>query len=79
MPQLNQQSMDWCSTNNVTKIYNGKRNFNSTNHCRTILFKLRSINKGGMMGQNALKGNMVSFAQDHEHAVELLNELPLSL
>ncbi len=31
------------------------------------------------MGQNALKGNMVSFAQDHEHAVELLNELPLSL
>jgi hypothetical protein len=32
-----------------------------------------------MRGQNALKSNMVSFAQDHEHAIELLNELPLSL
>jgi hypothetical protein len=31
------------------------------------------------MEQHALKGNMVSFAQDLEHAIEFLKELPLSL
>jgi len=48
-------------------------------HCRTILFKLKYTNKGVIKGQHAFKGNVVSFAQDHEHAIEILNELPLSL
>lgn len=47
--------------------------------CQTILFKLRYTNKGGIIEQNALKRNVVSFARDPEHAIELLGELPLSL
>jgi hypothetical protein len=48
-------------------------------HFWTILFKLRYTNKGGIIGQHALKGNIVSFAQNFEHAIEVLDELPLSL
>jgi len=40
-----------------------------------ILFKLKYTNKGGMIGQHALKGNVISFAQKFKHAIELLNEL----
>ncbi len=36
-------------------------------------------NKGGIIGQHALKGNLIIFAQDLECAIEVLNELPLSL
>ncbi len=36
-------------------------------------------NKGGITFQHALKGNVVSFAQDHKRAIEILNEFPLSL
>ncbi len=32
-----------------------------------------------IIGQHALLNNVVSFAQDLEHAIEILNELPLSL
>jgi hypothetical protein len=42
-----------------------------------ILFELRYTNKGGMIGQHALKGNVISFAKKIKHAIELLNELPL--
>jgi hypothetical protein len=48
-------------------------------HCWTILFILRYTNKGGITCQHTLKGNVVSFAQDSEHTIELLGELPLSL
>ncbi len=42
--------------------------------CWTTLFKLRYINKGGIIVQHALKGNVVSFAQDLEHAIEILKK-----
>jgi hypothetical protein len=32
-----------------------------------------------IIDQHALKNNVVSFAQDPKHAIEMLNELPLSL
>ncbi len=48
-------------------------------HCQTILFKLIYTNKHGIIGQHALKGNVVIFAQDLECAIEILIELPLSL
>jgi hypothetical protein len=37
------------------------------------------INKGGITSQHAFKGNVVIFAQDLECAIEILNDLPLSL
>ncbi len=46
---------------------------------QTILFKLRYTNKGGIIQQHAFKGNVLSFAQDPEHAIKLLGELQLSL
>jgi hypothetical protein len=39
----------------------------------------RYTNKCGIIGQHALEGNVVSFAQDHKPAIEILNESPLSL
>jgi hypothetical protein len=42
-----------------------------------ILFKLKYTNKGRMIGQHAVKRNVISFAQKFKHAIELLNELPL--
>jgi len=48
-------------------------------HCHTILVKLRYTNKGNTTCQHALKGNIVSFAQNLESAIKLLNTLPLSL
>jgi hypothetical protein len=47
--------------------------------CRTILVKLRYTNIRSTIGQHALKKNVVSFAQDHESAVKLLDTLPSSL
>jgi hypothetical protein len=47
--------------------------------CHTILVKLKYTNKGSTTGQHALKGNVVSFAQDLECAVKLLKTLPSSL
>ncbi len=48
-------------------------------HCHTILVKLRYTNKGSTTCQHALKRNVVSFAQDPESAIKLLNTLPSSL
>jgi hypothetical protein len=42
-----------------------------------ILFELRYTDKGGMIGQHALKGNVISFVENFKHVIELLNELPL--
>jgi hypothetical protein len=47
--------------------------------CHTILVKLRYTNKWSTIGQHALKINVVSFAQDFESAVKLLDTLPSSL
>jgi hypothetical protein len=40
---------------------------------------LRYSNKGSTTCQHVPKGNIVSFAQDPESAIKLLNPLPLSL
>jgi hypothetical protein len=48
-------------------------------HYWMVLFKLRYTNKGGITCQRAFKGNVVSFAQNSNHAIELLNKLPLPL
>jgi hypothetical protein len=48
-------------------------------HCHTILVKLRYTNKGSTIGQHALKENVVSFAQNLENGIKLLDTLPLSL
>jgi len=45
-------------------------------HCRTILI---NTNKGSTTCQHALKRNVVSFAQDPESAIKLLDTLPSSL
>jgi hypothetical protein len=48
-------------------------------HCHTILVKLRYTNKGSTTNQHAFKKNVVSFAQNLESAIKLLDALPLSL
>jgi hypothetical protein len=48
-------------------------------HCCTILVKLRYINEGSTTCQHAFKRNVVSFAQDLESAIKLLDTLPSSL
>jgi hypothetical protein len=48
-------------------------------HCQTILIKLRYSNKGGKTSQHALKGNVISFSQNPESAIKLLDILLLSL
>jgi hypothetical protein len=69
--------MDWNHTQLITKIDNSRRSFNYTLSFLTILIKLRYLNKGGKIGQHALKGNVVSFAQDLESAIKLLDILSL--
>jgi hypothetical protein len=44
-----------------------------------MLIKLRYSNKEGKTSQHALKGNVVSFSQDPESVIKLLDILPLSL
>jgi len=44
--------------------------------CPTILI---NTNKGSTTSQHALKRNVVSFAQDSESAIKLLDTLPSSL
>jgi hypothetical protein len=47
-------------------------------HCHTILVKLRYTNKGRTIGQHTLKGNIVSFTQNLESAIKLLNTIVLN-
>jgi len=64
------------SHQNITKI---EKTLITCYCCCTILVKLRYINKGSTTCQHVLKGNIVSFAQDLESAIKLLDTLPLSL
>jgi hypothetical protein len=48
-------------------------------YCHTILVKLRYTNIGGITCQHALKINIISFVQNLENAIKLLDRLPSSL
>ena len=46
--------------------------------CRIVLIKLR-YSSNIIMGQSALKGNIISFSQNPEEAIKLIKKLPISL
>jgi hypothetical protein len=72
--------MDWCHTQNITKIDNDRNKTLITCYrCHNILVKLKYTNKTSTTSQHALTGNVVSFAQDLKSAIKLLDTLPLSL
>jgi hypothetical protein len=48
-------------------------------YCCTILVKMGYTNKWSTTCQHVFKGNVVSFAQDLESVIKLLDTLPLSL
>jgi hypothetical protein len=46
--------------------------------CRTVLIKLR-YSSNIIIGQSALKRNIISFSQNPEEAIKLIKTLPISL
>jgi hypothetical protein len=46
--------------------------------CRIILIKLR-YSSNIIIGQRALKGNIISFSQNPEEPIKLIKTLPISL
>jgi hypothetical protein len=81
MPKLALANGLWISITQITlpNLTMVEETLSARYCCQTILFKLIYTNKGGIIGQHALKSNVVIFAQDLECAIEILNELPLSL
>jgi len=72
--------MDWHHIQNITKFDDGRRSIDSM---LSFLYHIGQIeiytNKGSTTCQHAFKGNVVSFAQDLESVIKLLDTLPLSL
>jgi hypothetical protein len=69
--------MDWHHIQNITKFDDGRRSIDSM---LLFLYHIEIYtNKGSTTCQHALKGNVVSFAQDLESVIKLLDTLPLSL
>jgi hypothetical protein len=46
--------------------------------CRTVLIKLRYLSDI-IIGQSALKGNIISFSQNPKESIKLIKTLPISL
>jgi len=80
LPKFSLANRTWigCVLSNLPKLTMVEETLIAQYCCRVLLIKLRYSNNS-FTGQCALKGNIVSFAQNLEIALQLINTLPISL